>query len=149
MSSRIIKEDIDNILTSNIDWKRFENSTILVSGGSGFLPAYIVETLLQLNISNKENNIKIVCIVRNIENAKIRFSEYLRFEFLEFLVQDVSEEINYVGDIHFIIHAASQASPKYYSSDPVGTLMSNTLGTINILNLARKKKCKIIFIFQF
>ena len=31
--------------------------------------------------------------------------------------------------IHFIVHAASQASPKYYGTDPVGTLSANVLGT--------------------
>ena len=44
------------------------------------------------------------------------------------------------------MHAASQASPKYYKTDPVGTLLPNVMGTKNLLELARNKELKC-FIF--
>ncbi|MCX8480888.1 MAG: NAD-dependent epimerase/dehydratase family protein, partial [Sediminibacterium sp.] len=50
--------------------------------------------------------------------------------------------------IDFIIHAASQASPKYYGIDPVGTLKANVVGTINLLELARKKKIESFLYFS-
>jgi len=53
-------------------------------------------------------------------------------------VQDVSAPIQLDLPHHFIIHAASQASPKYYGVDPVGTLSANVLGTMQLLELARK-----------
>ncbi len=45
----MILEDFNQIKSSSIDWNRFENKTILITGANGFLPAYMVETLLLLN----------------------------------------------------------------------------------------------------
>jgi nucleoside-diphosphate-sugar epimerase len=60
---------------------------------------------------------------------------------------DVSEPVLLKENIDIIIHAASQASPKFYGKDPVGTIKANTLGTANMLDLARTNKTnKFIFI---
>jgi hypothetical protein len=48
-TNKIIKEDLQAIYNSDIDWSFFYNKTILVSGANGFLPAYLVESLLFLN----------------------------------------------------------------------------------------------------
>ena len=50
--------------------------------------------------------------------------------------------------IDFIVHAASQASPKYYGIDPVGTLNANILGTHNLLNLGLDKKIESFLMFS-
>ena len=51
----IIKEDLMTIYNSNIDWTQFFNTTTLITGANGFLPAYIVESLLYLNFINPKN----------------------------------------------------------------------------------------------
>ena len=67
---------------------------------------------------------------------------------LEYLVQDVAEHIKYEGKVDFMVHAASQAAPSYYGVDPVGTFKANTLGTINMLELAKEKKVEGILYFS-
>jgi UDP-glucuronate decarboxylase len=52
------------------------------------------------------------------------------------------------GEIDYIIHAASQASPKYYGVDPVGTLSANVLGTHHLLELAKLHKTKGFLYFS-
>jgi len=47
-----------------------------------------------------------------------------------------------------ILHAASQASPKYFGTDPVGTLNANVLGTYNLLELAREKRSEEFLFFS-
>ena len=76
-------------------------------------------------------------MVRNRENFVKRFTHLLSDPNLTLLVQDVSAPIHLALPHHFIIHAASQASPKYYGVDPVGTLSANVLGTMHLLDLAR------------
>lgn len=147
-SNVIIKEDLQIIYESNVDWSKFYNKTILITGANGFLPAYIVESLLYLNVIDPNNNVKVIALVRNIENAKRRFIEYLNDENLEFLQQDVSDPIKIEGKVDYIIHAASQASPKFYGTDPVGTLKANVLGTINLLDFARIKQIKSFLYFS-
>lgn len=149
MLSKITQEDIEYIVNHELDWNVLSNSTILISGASGFLPSYIVETLVYLN-DKLNKNIKIIALVRNKEKALNRFEHHKNRKDLEFLVQDVCEPINLNPDekIDYIIHAASNASPKFYGTDPVGTINANVLGTINLLKLAKEKSSKGFLFFS-
>ena len=53
------------------------------------------------------------------------------------ITHDVSEPLNLPYPIHYIIHAASPASPRFYKDAPLSVIYPNVLGTINMLNLAR------------
>jgi UDP-glucuronate decarboxylase len=143
----IIEEDIDNIVHSDLPWSRFEGKTVLISGANGFLPAYMVETLLYLN-EKYELDIDVIGLVRNRNKALVRFAVYKNRNDLKFIVQDVCKFISIEEKVDYIIHAASQASPKYYGKDPVGTLCANTLGTNNLLNLARDHKVNGFLFFS-
>ena len=81
-----------------------------------------------------------------IESSTIIQYEYS--EQLKFLVQDVCEKIIIDSKIDFIIHAASQASPKFYGKDPVGTINANVIGTINLLELAKRNKVEKFLYFS-
>jgi nucleoside-diphosphate-sugar epimerase len=91
---------------------------------------------------------RVIALVRNYDKAKERFKAYLNVPEFKIIVQDVSEEIDIDDDIDYIIHAASQASPKYYLIDPVGTLKANIWGTANLLNLAKKSNAKSFLFFS-
>jgi UDP-glucuronate decarboxylase len=145
---KIITEDLNEIIKAPIDWERFSDKTVLITGASGFLPAYIVETLLFLSEKGIIKNNKILALVRNVEKANTRFNHYLNNENLQFIVQDVCNPINISEKIDFIIHAASQASPKFYGSDPVGTLNANIIGTSNLLELAKRNKVEKFLYFS-
>ncbi len=144
--NKIIEEDIHNILKTSIKWELFRGSTVLISGASGCLPGYLVETLLKLDAQGF--NIKVLALVRNRGKARARFKNYLNNKNLFFINQDVTLPVKYHGKIDYIIHAASQASPKYYQVDPVGTLTSNTMGTYQLLQLAVAKKVKVFLFFS-
>ena len=143
--NNIIKEDISSIVNCFEYWERFKNKTILITGANGFLPAYLVESFLSLD---KTYNTKIIAIVRNKQKANNRFKNYMTDANLEIIEHDVCNEFNYNHKIDFIIHAASQASPKYYKIDPVGTLNANVLGTINMLKLAQTKSVESFLYFS-
>ncbi len=146
-SNEIIKQDINTILSKDINWKRFDGKTILITGANGFLPAYMVETLLSVH-EQLGVNLKIIALVRDINKAKKRFKDHLNDSALEFLQQDVCDPLLIEVKVDFIVHAASQASPKYYSIDPVGTLNANLTGTLNVLELARTNKSESLLYFS-
>jgi len=98
-----------------------------------------VETLLYLNETTNAS-CRVVGLVRNREKAEARFRHLLTRADFKLHVQDVTSPIEISGSIDFVVHAASQASPKYYGRDPAGTLLANTVGTYNLLELARKCK---------
>lgn len=148
MNTAILFEDLERIISdNNIEWNLFDGKTVLITGANGFLPAYLVETLLYLN-DEQNRDIKVLALVRNIEKAKNRFSRHQNRKDLIFIVQDVVEPVKIDESIDYIIHSASQASPKYYGSDPVGTLKANVLGTYNMLELAREKEVKSFLFFS-
>lgn len=134
----IIQEDVAQIVAQDLPWDRFSGKSVLVSGANGFLPAYMVETLLYANEVKASTNCKVIALVRNAAKAEARFAHLLGRPDFSLLVQDVCSPIAPAGKVNMIIHAASQASPKYYGKDPVGTLSANTLGTHNLLSLARE-----------
>jgi nucleoside-diphosphate-sugar epimerase len=148
MRNIIIEEDLRFITGARLPWEKFEGKKILVSGASGSLPAYMVETLLYLNETRFKNKLKVYALVRDIKKAKKRFYHYKGRTDLEFIVQDVCRPLRSDGAIHFIIHAASHSSPKYYGSDPAGTMAANIIGTYNLLELARAKRSRGFLFFS-
>jgi UDP-glucuronate decarboxylase len=132
----IIQEDIEQVVKADLPWERFRNKCVLVTGANGFLPAYMVYTFLELN-NRFDYKIDVVGLVRNQSKAEKKFGNLLQRKDFQLLVQDVSVPIKSDSKFDFIIHAASQASPKYYGIDPIGTASANTLGTYNLLQLAK------------
>jgi len=139
LRNSIIEEDLQYITSQDLPWHELKDKTILISGANGFLPAYVVETLLYLNEINNYN-MKVIGLVRNRTKAEHRFKDYLARNDLELLVQDVCTSVTITQKIDVIIHAASQASPKYYGIDPVGTIKPNVVGTLNLLEHASLNK---------
>jgi len=148
MRNHIVAKDLDVIISASLDWSVFAGKTVLISGANGFLPAYMVETLLYLNEKQYFKPVKVIGLVRSDERAKERFAVYQGRADLRFITQDVSVPVNVQEPVDYIIHAASQASPKYYGVDPVGTLSANILGTFNLLELARSKKIEGFLFFS-
>lgn len=138
MRHSIVEEDLERILAADLPWNEFDGKTVLVTGAGGFLAAYLVETLLRRNEKAGETLTQVVGLVRSGDKARRRFAHYAGREDLRFVAGDVSEPLEWKGPLDIIIHAASQASPKFYGTDPVGTLSANVLGTSSLLRLARE-----------
>ncbi len=147
MRNSIIESDLKYITKADLPWELFRNKIVLISGASGFLPAYMVETLLYLN-EIKKFNIMILGLVRNIEKAHEKFLHHKENKNLILISQDVCDKIKIDENVDFIIHAASQATPKIFSNDPVGTIAPNVIGTSNLLNLAAEKKVECFLFFS-
>ena len=101
----------------------------LVNGGSGFLGSYLCEALLKTGY-------RVICL-DNFSTGRRRNVAHLitdpRFTIIE---HDVRDPIDL--DVSLIFNFASPASPPDYQSDPVGTLLTNVMGAVNVLELARR-----------
>lgn len=145
--SAVVTTDLQTIVRAELPWQEFSGKTVLITGANGFLPAYLVETLLYLNCQTLKEPVLVVGLVRNYDKARQRFNLYIENDNLRLLTQDVSLPLKLDYPVHYIIHAASQASPKYYGTDPVGTLKANVVGTLNVLQLAQSQveSCKVLY----
>lgn len=145
---KIIDEDLAYIVKADLPWQDLEGKNILITGANGTLPAYMVETILYLNGNVFKEKATVFALVRDLKKAEKRFARYEKEENLKFVVQDVCEKIELNEKLDYIIHAASQASPKLYGRDPVGTILPNVLGTNNLLSLAQQKSVDCFLFFS-
>jgi len=128
------------------DWDRFSGKTVLITGASGFLAAYIVEFLTWLNERVLALPVTVYALGRKAQNLQSRFPHLMgRPEFVP-VIADVSLPLPTLAAMDFIVHAASPASPKHYLLDPVGTARANTLGTLQMLESARAGNARILFL---
>jgi len=142
----IIEEDLQYIISQFASWEAFRNKTVFVTGANGFLPAYMIFTLLKAN-ELFGLNLHVMGLVRNSEKANKKFGFLIGKNF-SLVIQDVTQPVRTDRKIDFIIHAASQASPRYYGVDPVGTLNANVLGTNNLLVLAKEHSVESFLFFS-
>lgn len=137
--SPIILEDIKHIVSAPyIDWSAFEGKKILITGANGMIASYMVYVLLYLNDSLFKQPVTILCLGRSKKKMQHRFGSLLEREEVKCVIQDVAEPWEGKEKVDMVVHAASQASPKYYGIDPVGTIMANVLGTRHMLEYARR-----------
>ena len=146
MDNKIINDDLKNI-SGNIHWIKLKNKSIFITGAYGMLASYFVYELIYLNeIFNA--NITIITAVRNEEKLKNRFGEFVDKDYFEIYSKDINELIDYEENVDFIVHAASLASPQFYSTVPVDVLKPNSIGTYNLLEFAKEKQVKGFLFFS-
>jgi UDP-glucuronate decarboxylase len=144
----LVRQDIAQIVASPLPWSELDGKTVLVAGANGFLPAAMIDVMLELSSRSSGPRVRVIALARSRANALRRFAAHLDNPALTLHIADAAESIDVSGPIDMIVHAASQASPRFYGSDPVGTALPNILGTTHLLELARRKKSKRFLFFS-
>jgi UDP-glucuronate decarboxylase len=141
----VVTEDMQTIHSSRKDWHRFSGKSVLITGASGFLASYLIEFFSWLNEQATQEPLTIYALGRDANKLDGKFAHLRgRPDFIP-LIRDVCEPLEMPRRVDFIVHAASPASPKYYLQDPAGTAKTNTLGTLNMLDLARSAGARLLF----
>jgi len=145
-SNSIIRADLERIASADLPWSDLSARSVMVTGGSGFLASYLVKSLLAASDLHGLQ-LQVTCVSRSSRSVQSRLAEYLAHPGLRIVNHDIAQPLplNFpVAD--FIIHSASQASPKFYGVDPVGTIMANTAGTMYLLEHAvRNHSSRFLF----
>ena len=110
---------------------------ILITGAAGFLGSHLCDFFVAKNYH--------VIAMDNLITGRIENIEHLfPLENFEFYNHDVSKFIHVSGDLDYILHFASPASPIDYLKIPIQTLKVGSLGTHNLLGLAKAKQARIL-----
>jgi dTDP-glucose 4,6-dehydratase len=104
----------------------------VVSGGAGFIGSHLCEALL-------EHGISVLALDNLLTGAAGNVRGLLDNPDFEFRQANVNDEVVVDGDVRFVLHFASPASPPQYDANPIHTLKVGTVGTMNMLGLARAK----------
>ncbi|PCI94185.1 MAG: NAD-dependent dehydratase [Flavobacteriales bacterium] len=110
---------------------------VLITGAAGFLGSHLCDRFI------KEGYY--VIAMDNLITGDLKNLEHLSSnENFEFINHDVSEHIDFDGELDYILHFASPASPIDYLKIPIQTLKVGSLGTHNLLGLAKAKKARML-----
>lgn len=138
----IIEGDLRAIFLGTLPWERLSGRSVLVTGATGLVASYLVEALLYRNEVVAGAPCTVVALVRDKERAAARFAHHGSRSDLRFLVQDVAEPVPSDLRTDFIVHAAGNATPRFFAADPVGTYQAAVLGTHYLLVHAYRAQCE-------
>jgi len=110
---------------------------VLITGAAGFLGSHLCDRFIieGYHVIGMDN-----LLTGNLENIEHLFP----LKNFEFYYHDVSKFVHVAGDLDYILHFASPASPMDYLKMPIQTLKVGSLGTHNLLGLAKAKKARIL-----
>lgn len=110
---------------------------VLITGGAGFLGSHLCDRFLKEGYS-------VLCMDNLLTGSKENIEHLVGNEDFQFLHNNVSEFVHVPGELHYILHFASPASPIDYLKMPIQTLKVGSLGTLHLLGLAKEKKARIL-----
>src|SRR6188508_548676 len=110
---------------------------ILITGAAGFLGSHLCDRFIK-------EGYQVVGMDNLITGDLANIQHLFPLENFEFYNHDVSKFVHVAGDLDYILHFASPASPIDYLKIPIQTLKVGSLGTHNLLGLARAKKARIL-----
>lgn len=119
--------------------------TVLIAGGAGFIGSHLTRSLLS-------KNYKVICLDNFLTSDKKNTEDFLENPNYKFIEYDITKPIEdpEITNINFIFHLASPASPnknspRSYINFPIETLLVNSIGTKNLLDLAKEKNAKFLY----
>lgn len=108
---------------------------ILVTGGAGFIGSHLIDRLMG-------EGHEVLCLDNFYTGHKRNLLRWLDNPYFELIRHDITEEIRLEADQ--IYHLACPASPVHYQYNPVKTIKTNVMGTLNMLGLAKRVKARIL-----
>lgn len=135
-------DDIKTVCESIPEIEKLNHKRVLITGATGMICSSIVEILNYLN-REFHAGIEIILAGRSQERLKKRFPKGFEYKFIFY---DATKISRLDVDIDFIIHGASNANPEAYAKEPVETMLGNIIGINSLLELAKEKKARLLYI---
>lgn len=132
------KDDILSVATLDLPWEKLSGSNILITGATGLIGSCLVEVLM----SRTDKDYHVYASGRNEERARERFKEFAYNPAFHFFKYDVMKTLEGNTRFHYIIHAASNASPNFFAAKPVEVIKSNVIGISNLMDYGLKHDLK-------
>ena len=146
MNNKKYQEDIEKTIDIIGDFSKIKNKSILILGATGTIGSFITNLLIVRNIKYHDN-IKIYIGSRSQKSLSETFKEYMEYDFLIPIVEDITKEVTFNIKVDYIIHSASSSYPKAMTQTPVEIMLSNFIGINNLLNYCKNNlNTRLIYI---
>lgn len=120
---------------------KFENKSVLITGANGSIGGSLLDFFMFLN-QHHSANVTIQVIVR----SNLKKLPFFNYDNVKIICQDITQPLHCEVVVDYIFHAASNAHPKAYKEQPVETILTNVLGTKNMLDLARITDATVVLV---
>lgn len=136
-SSTLYIEDVKFVANLDLPWERLQDKKMMLSGATGLIGSFLTDVIMERNITC-DMNCFVYALGRNEERFKSRFLNFQNEEHLVFIRCDITQPLvcNEIDTIDYVLHLASNTHPMLYSTDPIGTILTNIMGVRNMLDFA-------------
>lgn len=134
---------MNDIQHMGIDIESMRNKTVLVTGATGLIGSMICKTLSELSAKN-DWNITIIAMARNADKARKTLAEVMDNENIVCYEQNITEPISSDIKVNYIVHTACPTASNTFISQPVETIQAIVMGTMNVLEYAKKLECESV-----
>lgn len=134
---QMIETDTGEIL-KNLDGVSFEDTTVLITGGSGFLGSWICDILLR-------QNAKVICLDNFSSGRRENIEQFIQSENFTLIRHDITTPYACNQKLDYVLHLASRASPLEFDQFPIQIIKANSLGTLHALGIAKKHHARFLF----
>ncbi|ROR44727.1 NAD-dependent epimerase/dehydratase family protein [Kitasatospora cineracea] len=111
--------------------------TAVVTGGAGFIGSHLCDALIR-------DGLAVVCVDNFLTGSRDNIAHLLGTEHFELVEQDVNDKLAVTGEVDVVFHLASPASPADYLRHPLPTLSVGSIGTLNVLELAKERGARFV-----
>lgn len=141
LENQTYRDEIASSANTGINWNRLSGKTVLITGATGMIASVFIDILMYRNQYCGQKT-SIIAVSRSEKKAKDRFGAYWESEYFQYISHDINEPLPELGKTDYIIHAASNTHPRAYSTDPIGTITANVMGTYELLSYASEHQCE-------
>lgn len=142
MYSKRYWENIKKVVEQTPFVGKLFNKKILITGSNGLICSAVVDICDFLN-REKNANIELILAGRSEERIKKRFPKLSSYRYEKY---DALQATKFDFEVDYIIHGASNANPSVYASEPVETLLGNIVGINSLLEFARNKNARLLYL---
>ena len=134
-------QDVSTVGQKDLPWDQLAGKKIMLSGATGMIGSFLIDVLIEKGI-----DCQIYALGRDENRFRNRFRE--KAAKLTFVSYDAGRPFPKDGldSIDYIMHLASNTHPLQYSTDPIGTITTNIIGLMNMLEFAETNdQCRFVF----
>ena len=134
--SELYLDDIDYVKNLNLPWEKLQGKKVLLSGATGLIGSFLVDVLMSKNADGF--NCTIYGLSRTSKKFSERFEKWNISDQLRYVPYDINKPFlrEDIETVDYVFHLASNTHPILYSTDPIGTITTNVIGTQNMLDFA-------------